>query len=238
MPGLLDLPLELRLKIFSYYSNEQPPYWRVHHDHPTISLVNRQLRHESLHAFYRQYRWPLCIGIAQEGNMAFMDSEMIRHLQAMQQADQLWRIQRFRVMHTLPGVRIFSVSNRDPAIQPFDARHPDKASFYDTLREIFDQAANLKVIELAWTQHKQKDLRRLYSRACLHLLTILPKSCEYRIMRSWSGEETPPIHIFAQRIKEITGKQVDYQDIDNTHIERDARRNGHMIIRPYLMRLG
>ena len=224
MTGLLDLPPELRLKIFSYNLRCGGPYWRVTRDHPAVSLVNRQLRHESLDSFYRHYRWNICISISDDGNMAYMSSDIVRYLQALQQANQLCRIQRLRFLYTFPGVTFFSVINANSWTHPFNVKDPDRVSFYDTLHDILCQVPKLRLIEFPRTGLDGRHLDKMCSPACLRLLTTLPKTCEYRLTPAPTsamppklqyqtepisdGPHVPSSSMFAEHLKEATGKRL------------------------------
>lgn len=217
MTGLLDLPPELRLKIFSYHPRCACPYWRVAQDHPAVSLVNRQLRHEALDSFYHHYRWNICISISEDGNMASMSSGNLKYLQALQHANQLCRIQRLRFVYTFPGVTFFPRINGDSRTRPFDVQHPDRVSFYDTLRDILFQVPKLRLIEFSRTGFHGIHVDKWCSPACLRLLGTLPKTCEYRLTPAL----TSPLPVsrdtqflssanFAEHLKEATGKTPSY----------------------------
>ena len=227
MTGLLDLPPELRLKIFSYHPRYGCPYWRVFKDHPAVSLVNRQLRHESLDFFYRQYRWNICISVSEDGNMAYMSSDILRYLQALQEANQLFRIQRLCFLYTFPRVTFFSRMGADARIHPFDVRDPDRVSFYDTLRDILCQVPKLRLIEFSRRAFDESHVDRTCSSASLRLLATLPKSCEYRLTPALtsmlspksqyyqtgpmsSDPRIPSLSMFAECLKETTGKTLTY----------------------------
>ena len=152
--------------------------------------------------------------------MASMDSSIIKHLQAMQRAKQLWRVQVVRFMYTFPKVTVFSVMDVDPTTHPFDAHNPNRTSFYDTLCSILWGATNLKSIELAWTGLSHKVLEGLCSPACVRPLAKMPKTCEYRIRQhevNWGSVEdsgsaevlSPSLKKFANHIQEKTGKAVE-----------------------------
>ena len=224
--GLLDLPPELRLKIFSYYPRCGCPYWRVVEDHPAVSLVSRQLRHESLDYFYHHYRWNICISISEDGNMAYMSSDIVKYLQALQQANQLYRIQWLRFQYAFPGVTFFSRTDADSRTHPFDVQDPDRVSFYDTLDDILCQVPKLRLIEFSRTGFDRRHVDRICSPACLRLLATLPKTCEYRLApapasrlppRSQHQTESissdpriPSSLLFAEHLKEATGKTLLY----------------------------
>ena len=234
MPGLLDLPLEIRLQIFSYHRNNQPPYWRVVNDHPPVSLVSRQLRQESLLTFYRPYRWPLCISISQEGNMASMDKKMIRYLQAMKENSQLYRIRHVRVVYTLPGVTVFSIRDVDPATHPFDAQCPQRPSFYNTLGDILHQAANLKCVEFACVPLHGDYRHKLSSPACLQLLAMLPSTCDYRLMRGLSDTSNSFVKLFVERIEEKLGNVAECTAADGLFDADASRLVDQRMIHPHI----
>ena len=214
MPGLLDLPPELRIKIFSY---AYPPrcacqvHYPVLPDHPAASLVNRELRLESLESFYRHYIWGIVISISKDGNVAYTSSGTVKYLQALQQANELHRIQHFRFHFTFPGVKFFS--RVEPHCPFEDEQDPDKVSYYDILHGILCQAPKLRLIEFSQAEHLGKHYKRLCSPAYLRLLRSLPKTCEYRLtlapnlpLRRRSKTRIRTSAKFAEHLKEATGK--------------------------------
>ena len=200
MPGLLDLPVEIRLKIFSYYPILRAPYWRVAGDHPAVSLVNRQLRHESLSHFYSIYRWSFRISISEDGSMACMDKSILKYMRRLQRAGQLWRIQKARIMYTFTGVRSFSSMS-----DHFDARYPEWPCFYDPFCDILCQAPLLRNIEFSWIVNYDKESHLPLSPAGLRPLALLPKTCDYQVNQMFSSG---PVREFANCIEEATGKSV------------------------------
>ena len=203
MTGLLDLPVEIRLKIFQYYPTCGGPIWSVTKCHPPASLVNRQLRDESLDAFYRHYRWSICIAISEDGNMAYLSSEIVKYLQALQEDNQLCRIQRVRFMYTFPGVTSFSPTDPDPSTHPFDAQNLDRVSFYDTLRDVLWQAPKLRLIEFPRAWFDGRHVHRMCSPACLRLVPTLPKTCKYVVT---PAPFSLSYSMFADQLEEATGK--------------------------------
>lgn len=138
--------------------------------------------------------------------MASMDKKMIRYLQAMKDTMQLWRIQHVRVVYTLPGVTVFSITDVDPTTHPFDVQCPQQLSFYNTLGEILHQAANLKCIEFACVPLYGDYRHKLSSPACLQLLAILPRTCDYRLMPGLSDTSSTFVKMFIDRIEDRFGK--------------------------------
>ena len=214
MPGLLDLPLEIRLKILAYLLDylgisHSPPYWRVIGVHPPISLVNHQLRHESLDAFYRYYKWSLGIIIAQDGNAASATPEVIRCFQAMQRADQLWRLQRIGIVFILPQITSFSAIDLEQELQPFDAQYPDRPSFYKSLGNILRRATKLRRIEITWFGSDSEDVLSAHLRACQQLTTFLPRTCEYKIRPFGYNSYSPRLKRYIDGIQEEMTKNAE-----------------------------
>lgn len=201
MPGLLDLPPELRLKILAELPVSRKPYWQVVHDHPAISRVNRQLRQESLSQFYRSYRWPFFISIAKDGSMAVMEKGTILYLQRMERAGHLWRVQQIRIQYAFPAIHSYqSISDH------FDARYPERKCFYDTFCNILRQAPNLKNIEFFVHGLVREQQHLLVSQACLRPLALMPKTCDYQVKQWFTDKELSGL--FVDCLEDATGKTV------------------------------
>ena len=199
MPGLLDLPVELRLKIIADLPVSRKPYWQVVHDHPAISQVNRQLRQESLSEFYRSYRWPFFISIAKDGSMAVMEKGTILYLQRMERAGHLWRVQRIRIQYAFPAIHSYqSISDR------FDARYPQRKCFYDTFCALLRRAPDLRNIEFFIHGLVREQQQLLVSQACLRPLALMPKTCDYQVKQCFTDEG--PSELFVGCLEDATGR--------------------------------
>ena len=204
MPCLLDLPLEIRHKIFSKHGLPRGPYWRIATEHPNISLVNHQLRYEFLSYFYSHYRWAFCISISTDGSMAVMEQGTLRYLQRMQQAGQLWRLQKVRIIYAFPAIQDF---HGRP--DHFDAQYPTRPCFFDTFCGILRQAPSLRHIEFFAVALSSQSRGLFVSQAALRPLALLPKSCDYEV--SLAADATSgkgPMFRFAECIEEATGRPV------------------------------
>ena len=199
MPSLLDLPPELRLKIFAGLPVSRKPYWQVAQDHPAISRVNRQLRQESLSQFYRNYRWPFFISIADDGSMAVMERGTILYLQRMERAGHLWRVQRIRIQYAFPAIHSYqSISDH------FDARYPKRKCFYDTFCNILRRAPNLRNVEFFIHGLVREQPHLLVSPACLQPLALMPKMCDYQVKQWFPDKEIS--ELFVNCLEDATGK--------------------------------
>lgn len=204
MPYLLDLPLEIRRKIFSEYGLPKGPYWRIITEHPNISLVNRQLRSEYLSYLYSRYRWAFCISISADGSMAVMEKGTLEYLQRMQQAGQLWRVQKVRIIYAFPAIQDFgSMSNH------FDAQYPTRSCFFDTFCGILRQAPSLRHIKFFGVTLSHQKQHLFISQAGLRPLALLPKSCEYQVtLATGVAADKGPMFMFADCVEKATGKPV------------------------------
>ena len=210
MPTLFDLPREIRLKILRFCQEVDAPYWLAINLHPPTSLVNRQLREESLTCFYLHHRWSFCIWISQDGTQAHMNPNTIKYLKTLQREKQLWRIHKLRLMYSFPKVWDFTGSD-DPALRPFRAYYAEPPCFYDTFFDILRTAPKLRLIEFAWMNNAGKDLEKLNSAACLYPFQygMLPESCKYQIGQSKSTAGALPVQDFANFITEAIGKPIE-----------------------------
>ena len=199
MPSLLDLPLELRLKIFADLSVSRKPYWQVVHDHPAISQVNRQLRQESLSEFYRGYRWPFFISIAEDGSMAVMEKGTILYLQRMERAGHLRRVRQIRIQYAFPATHSYQCIS-----DHFDARYPERKCFYDTFCELLRRAPDLRNIEFFIHGLVREQQHLLVSQACLRPLALMPKTCDYQVKQCFADERLS--RLFVDCLEDTTGK--------------------------------
>lgn len=195
MPGLLDLPPELHLKIFSYLPRESCPQdHRLSKIHPAVSLVNRQLRLESLDSFSSSYTWRFRIFTFSGGNKAYVDKLTIGYLQALQQANQLWRLQRLCFLYEVSPNSLTDFSRPELLL-------------CDVLRDILRQVPKLRMMELQLCDVYSGV--QLCSLMCLQLFAPLPKTWAYMLT---PAESAPPLPLpprlsrFAELLKEATGK--------------------------------
>lgn len=211
---LLDLPVELRMRVLEELFSEYPNFFvnRRTHFAPAALKVNRQLRHEGQQVYYGNLTWQTYIH-SYGGSEAATHSSVISTLRDLDRDNDLWRIRNVRLTYIIRSEFQFALNS---LTQISKINRGEKRSEIDVLCELLSRAPALRNVEIKWNDHCPEANWSTKRQALLEPLAVLSECSAIIIIRPTDEPLVPkpgatmmqlPDAELTKCIKEITGIQ-------------------------------
>ena len=215
---LLDLPVELRLRIFDELFYEYRTYFinrRIYFT-PAALKVNRQLRHEGQQIYYGNLTWQTYIQ-SYGGPQAATYWGVISTLRDLDRDNELWRIRNVRLTYIIRSEFRFGFTN---LTQSPELNKSEQLGEIDVFCQLLSRAPALRNVEIKWNDHCPRVKWSTKRQALLEPLAALSNCSAIVIIRPTDESVVPrpgatmmqlPDAALTTCIKEITGIQPTYR---------------------------
>ena len=211
---LLDLPVELRLRIFDELFYEYRTFFvnRRTYFTPAALKVNRQLRHEGQQIYYGHLTWQTYIQ-SYGGPQAATHSSVISTLRNLDRDNDLWRIRNVRLTYIIRSEFRFAFTS---LTQESKRNRGEKSEEIDVLCELLSRAPALRNVEIKWNDHcpgaewstkRQALLEPLAALSNCSAIVIIRPTDEPLVPKPGATMMQLPDAELTKCIKEITGIQ-------------------------------